>query len=109
MGEAEKRGIVYNPDTVSPELLNTPLAITLMKQIVKFPEEIADAAENFEPHRIASFLIKIAQSYHRFYTEQRILGDDIDTTQTYLVLSDTARIVIRNGLKILGVSAPEEM
>lgn len=107
--EAEKRGIVYNPDTVSPELLNTPLAITLMKQIVKFPEEIADAAENFEPHRIASFLIKIAQSYHRFYTEQRILGDDIDTTQTYLVLSDTARIVIRNGLKILGVSAPEEM
>lgn len=107
--EAEKRGIIYNPEAVSPELLNTPLAVTLMKLIVKFPEEISDAAENFEPHRIASFLIRIAQSYHRFYTEQRILGDDIEATQTYLVLSDAARIVIRNGLKILGVSAPEVM
>lgn len=107
--EAEKRGINYNPDMVSPELLNTPFAVTLMKQIVKFPEEIADAAENFEPHRIASFLMKIAQSYHRFYTEQRILSDDITATRTYLLLSEAARIVIQNGLKILGVSAPEVM
>ncbi len=107
--EAEKRGINYNPDAVSPELLNTPFAVTLMKQIVKFPEEIADAAENFEPHRIASFLMRIAQSYHRFYTEHRILSDDITATRTYLLLSETARIVIQNGLKILGVSAPEVM
>ena len=107
--EAEKREISYNPSAAVPELLNTPLAITLMKLIAKFPEEITDAAESFEPHRIASFLIKIAQSYHRFYTEHRILGDDIDSTQTYLILSDAVRIVIRNGLKILGVSAPESM
>ena len=80
-----------------------------MKQIVKFPEEISDAAENFEPHRIASFLMKIAQSYHRFYTEQRILSDDVLATRTYLLLSEAARIVIQNGLKILGVSAPEAM
>ncbi len=107
--EAEKREIAYDPSSAVPELLNTPLSITLMKLIVKFPEEITDAAENFEPHRIASFLIKIAQSYHRFYTEHRILGDDIKSTQAYLVLSDAVRIVIRNGLKILGVSAPESM
>jgi len=107
--EAEKREISYNPSSAVPELLNTPLAITLMKLIAKFPEEITDAAESFEPHRIASFLIKIAQSYHRFYTEHRILGDDINSTQTYLILSDAVRIVIRNGLKILGVSAPESM
>ena len=107
--EAEKREISYDPSSAVPELLNTPLAITLMKLIAKFPEEITDAAESFEPHRIASFLIKIAQSYHRFYTEHRILGDDINSTQTYLILSDAVRIVIRNGLKILGVSAPESM
>ncbi len=107
--EAEKREISYDPSSAVPELLNTPLAITLMKLIAKFPEEITDAAESFEPHRIASFLIKIAQSYHRFYTEHRILGDDINSTQAYLILSDAVRIVIRNGLKILGVSAPESM
>ena len=107
--EAEKRGINYMPGDVSSEILNTPLAVTLMKLITKFPEEIYDAAEAFEPHRIASFLIKIAQSYHRFYTEHRILGDDPETTQAYLLLSDSARIVIRNGLKSLGVSAPESM
>jgi len=107
--EAEKRGIDYKPEEVLPGFLNTPLAITLMKLIAKFPEEICDAAEAFEPHRIASFLMKVAQSYHRFYTEHRILGDDPVTTQAYLLLSDSARIVIRNGLKILGVSAPESM
>jgi arginyl-tRNA synthetase len=107
--EAEKRKIDYKPEAVMPEILNTPLAVTLMKLIAKFPEEIYDAGEAFEPHRIASFLIKVAQSYHRFYTEHRILGDDAATTQAYLLLSDSARIVIRNGLKILGVSAPESM
>lgn len=107
--EAEKRGIKYDSSMVVPSLLDTPLSITLMKLIAKFPEEITDAAESFEPHRIASFLIRIAQSYHRFYTEHRILGDDINNTQTYLVLSDAVRIVIKNGLKILGVSAPESM
>lgn len=107
--EAEKRGIKYDSSLVVPSLLDTPLAITLMKLVAKFPEEITDAAESFEPHRIASFLIRIAQSYHRFYTEHRILGDDINSTQSYLRLSDAVRIVIRNGLKILGVSAPESM
>jgi arginyl-tRNA synthetase len=44
--------------------------------LARFPEEIADAAASFEPHRIASFLMRLAQSYHRFYTEHRVLADD---------------------------------
>jgi arginyl-tRNA synthetase len=57
--EAEKRGIKYNPADFDIEYLNNKEGITLMKQMAKFPEEITDAAESFEPHKIATFLMKL--------------------------------------------------
>ncbi len=106
---AAERNIEYAPDRTVEKYLNNSEAETLMKLIMKYPEEVRDAAENFEPHKIATFLMRLAQSFHRFYTEHRILTDDIDNAQTYLVLADAVRIILRNGLNILGVSAPESM
>ncbi len=107
--EAEKRGINSDVSDFNIEYLDNKEAITLMKQMAKFPEEIIDAAENFEPHKIATFLMRLAQSYHRFYTEHRILSDDPGNTQASLALCRSIVIVLKNGLKILGVSAPEIM
>ncbi|MBN2040419.1 MAG: arginine--tRNA ligase [Spirochaetes bacterium] len=107
--EAEKRGFKYNPEKSSTEHLNNPETISLMKLMVRFPEDIYDAAEKAEPHRIASYLLKLAQKYHKFYTEHRVLSDDSVMTNTYLALCEGVKIILKNGLHLLGISAPESM
>ena len=107
--EAEKRGIQYDLSDFIIDYLDNKEGITLMKQMAKFPEEIIDAAESFEPHKIATYLMRLAQSYRRYYTEHRILSADYDNTNAALVLCKAIVVVLKNGLKILGVSAPEVM
>lgn len=107
--EAEKRDIPYEPFEINASLLENDEAVTILKLIAKFPEEIDDAARSIEPHKIAVFLMRLAQSYHRFYTEHRIISDDTDTTGTFLSLCDAVRKIMKNGLALLGVSAPERM
>ena len=89
--------------------LDNPESIVLMKLLAKFPEEISDAATALEPHRITNYLLRLAQAYHRFYTEHRVLSDEEAQTATYMTLCDAVRIVLKNGLGLLGVSAPERM
>lgn len=107
--EAEKRGIVHNVALHDVDVLNNNESLALLKLMVKFPEEIHDSASSFEPHRIANYLLKLAQLFHKFYTEHRVLSDDEVATSTYLSLCDGVRIVLKNGLNLLGVSAPERM
>lgn len=107
--EADKRCIKFKPDAVDLKILDNTETIVILKLLAKYPEELADAAETFEPHKISTFLMRLAQSFHRFYTEHRVLSDDEIKTQTNLALSDAVRIIIKNGLRILGVSAPESM
>ncbi len=107
--EAEKRGVSFDPDSSDPGHLDNEEADILLKEMARFPEEIYDAAENSEPHRICTFLMKLAQAFHKFYTEHRVLSDDIVRTNTFLLLSDAVRTVLKNGLHLLGVSAPDRM
>ena len=107
--EADKRGIIPDNNIIIAEYLTDQETSTLVKTMAKFPEEISDAAETLEPHKIATYLMRLAQSFHRFYTDHRVLSDDRDRTFTYLALAGAARIILKNGLAILGVSAPESM
>jgi len=107
--EAEKRGISLTPERSGLEHLDNNEATVILKLLARYPEEIADAAETFEPHKISTFLLRLAQSYHRFYAGQRVLSEDAVKTQTNLALCDAVRITIKNGLHILGVTAPESM
>jgi arginyl-tRNA synthetase len=107
--EAEKRGIAYGPEKAAGHYFENEESQVLMTHLAKFPEEAGDAADKFEPHRIATFLMKVAQAFHKFYTEHRILTDDIDMSISYLLLCDAVRVVMANGLRLLGVSAPEQM
>ncbi|PKL40884.1 MAG: arginine--tRNA ligase [Spirochaetae bacterium HGW-Spirochaetae-1] len=107
--EAEKRGISYKPGIINKELLNNDESSALMKHMMKYPEEVIDAAETIEPHKIPTYLLRLAQAFHRFYTEHRVLSEEAEMTNTYLTLADAVRTVLRNGLNLLGVSAPEQM
>ncbi|MEV5631350.1 arginine--tRNA ligase [Micromonospora tulbaghiae] len=97
-----------------PELLGHNKENELLKALAEFPAVVATAAELREPHRVARYLEEsVAQAYHRFYDNCRIApqGDEkiTDTHRARLWLNDATRVVIANGLHLLGVSAPERM
>jgi arginyl-tRNA synthetase len=83
--------------------------IDLMKVLLEFPEVILSCAASFEPHRLTTYLREVAESFHRFYHEHRVVGEDKVLMQARLALCRIAMIVIANGCAILGVSAPERM
>jgi arginyl-tRNA synthetase len=96
-----------------PTLLSHERENDLLGALGEFPRIVASAAELREPHRVARYLEELAGVYHRFYDVCRILpmGDEPVTPLAHarLWLNDATRIVIANGLELLGVSAPERM
>jgi arginyl-tRNA synthetase len=100
-------------DDFDPSLLSHEKENDLLKALAEYPDVVATAAELREPHRVARYLESLASSYHKFYDACRVLpqGDDpvTDLTRARLWLVEAARIVIANGLRTLGVSAPERM
>jgi arginyl-tRNA synthetase len=85
----------------------------LLRALAEFPRIVASAASSLAPHRVARYLEELAGTYHRFYDVCRVLpqGDEEVSALTYarLLLVEATRIVIANGLGLLGVSAPERM
>ena len=96
-----------------PELLDHDREGDLLRALGEFPRVVATAAELREPHRIARYLEELAGTYHRFYDVCRVLprGDEevTDLHRARLWLVEATRIVLENGLRLLGVSAPERM
>ncbi|HWI31131.1 MAG TPA: arginine--tRNA ligase [Microbacterium sp.] len=97
----------------APELLVHETESALLGALQEFPRVVAFAAEVREPHRVARYLEELAGLYHRWYDNCRVipLGDDpIEPVhRTRLWLNDATGQVLRNGLTLLGVSAPERM
>jgi arginyl-tRNA synthetase len=100
-------------ESFGPELLDHDREGDLLGALGEFPRVIATAAELREPHRVARYLEELAGTYHRFYDACRVLprGDEdaTDLHRARLWLVEATRVVLRNGLALLGVSAPERM
>jgi arginyl-tRNA synthetase len=96
-----------------PSLLSHERESDLLKKLAEYPATVAGAAELREPHRVARYLEELANNYHRFYDACRVLprGDDevTELTMARLWLVEAAKIVFENGLRMLGVSAPDRM
>ncbi|MEL7623493.1 MAG: arginine--tRNA ligase [Clostridiales bacterium] len=86
-----------------------PAELELIRKLADLPEEIIQAAIDREPHRLPRYAMDLAALYHSFYTECRCLVEDMPLRQARLLLSDATRIVLRNVLQLIGVSAPERM
>jgi arginyl-tRNA synthetase len=107
---AEEKNIKPPAAVSAPcSLLTEPEEITLMKQMTRYPETIANAAALMEPHRIAYYLMDLAALFHAYYNKHRVLTEEQDLTSARLCLVAAVQKVIKNGLNILGVSAPETM
>ena len=83
--------------------------IQLIKTLAEYPETVATSAEKLEPHRITFFLMNLAAAFHAYYNKHRVLSEDPVLSRGRLVLVESIRKVIRNGLALLGVDAPEKM
>jgi len=81
----------------------------LIKTLLRFPEMIENAAEAREPHRLINFLNDVASAFTGFYHDCRIIGIESGIAQARIELCKATSQVLRNGLTILGISAPEEM
>ncbi len=90
-------------------LLTTPEEYALIKKLHEYEEEILYSAENYECHRIAGYLEELAALFHKFYTQCRIIGSAKEVAEARISLAKAVRTVLRNGLGILGLSAPEKM
>ncbi len=108
--QIEERGM-QTLRTVTPknELLKEPQELELLKSLAQFPEVVAAAARHFEPHRVAYYLRELANSFHAYYNAHPFLSSEDEVRLARLGLIDATRIVIANGLAMLGVSAPERM
>ena len=97
------------PEDVDLSLLTHPSEIALLKTMLKFPETIGNAARLREPHHVITFLNELASAFTTFYHDCRILGEEKELVQARTELAKAVAQVLRNGLGILGITAPEQM
>jgi len=94
---------------VALDVLQSQPALNLMLELAKFPEMLSEAARDFAPHDVTFYLRDLAACYHSYYDAERILVDDVPVRRARLALVAATAQVLRNGLAVLGVSAPRKM
>jgi arginyl-tRNA synthetase len=106
---AEQGWVVPSASETDLSPLQHENEIALMKKLDEFPEEVLKAATERAPHRLTRYSMEVADAFHKFYDTCRVVGEAEPVTRARLVLVDATRIVLRNVLGLLGVSAPERM
>jgi arginyl-tRNA synthetase len=109
--KAEETGLSLAPAGAGVDLapLEHPNEAVLMKELLHFPQVVADAAESRGPHALATYLREVASAFSGFYRDSRIIGEPAPVAAARLHLAEATRIVLANGLAILGISAPDRM
>jgi arginyl-tRNA synthetase len=83
--------------------------LDLIQLLTDFPYLIQQSARALEPNRICNYLEECAAAFHHFYAHHKVISEDAALTAARLALADCVRTVIKNGLALIGVSAPERM
>ncbi len=102
-------GRVSNLSGAELSPLTSERELALCAHLTEFPDVIEAAAQEFAPHQVAFYLKELAGEFHSYYNAERILVDDPALRHARLALAAAVRQVLRNGLQLLGVSAPESM
>ena len=110
--KAKQEKIIHDIDFNKGEhldFLNEPEEIKLIKILNAFRENVEKSAVSLHPHIIFTYLMNLASEFHGYYNKHKVIGDDIKIVKARLSLILAVKKVIRNGLTLLGVSAPERM
>jgi len=106
--ETAKRGVVVGNSFKIPQTLHGAER-TLLIRLASFPDVLDQCRRDLSPHHLTEYLLKLAGDFHRFYENCPILSGPDDLRPFRLALTDGVRTLIRNGLSLLGVDAPDEM
>lgn len=104
---AAERGLA--PADGPASALTAPEETALVRKLSTFPEVVRGAAAALEPHRIPAYLVETAAEFHRYYHACRVVGEDAALSRHRLRVCAAAQQVLRNGLALMGVSAPERL
>ncbi|NLV87750.1 MAG: arginine--tRNA ligase [Tissierellia bacterium] len=103
------RGQFNEEDKVNYDLLSSEEEINIIRLLYNFPKVIIDAMEKNEPYIITRHLVEIAKAYNKFYNSCPIIIEDVELKKARLMLSYATKIVLKTGLGLLGIEAPERM
>ena len=106
---AEEGDFIPKIEEVDFSQLKEESEIELIKKLAYFPEEISQSAKSLDPSRITKYVLELAALFHTFYNSCRVKGVEEELKKSRMILVDSTRIVIKNCLNILGISAPEKM
>ena len=104
--QADARGMAHAADL---SMLVSAYEQALLRRVADFPTELALAARELAPHLLTTYLRELAAEFHSYYNAERFLVDDEDLKRARIALAAAAGQVVRNGLAVLGISAPEQM
>ncbi|MFF2890214.1 arginine--tRNA ligase [Paenibacillus sp. NPDC057967] len=108
--QAEEQGIaVPDAGSVNYGKLNTEAELDLIRKIGELPQEIAEAAAQYAPHRLIRYVYELASELHSYYRAERVITEDAEQTVARLALLGAIRVALANVLRLVGVSAPERM
>jgi len=93
----------------APAALVSEQELALLTRLMDYPQTVEDAARDLSPHVVAFYLRELAGEFHSYYNATRILVEDAEAKLARVALAAAVRQVLRNGLALLGVSAPERM
>ncbi|MBM3206153.1 MAG: arginine--tRNA ligase, partial [Candidatus Staskawiczbacteria bacterium] len=97
-------------ERVKSSFKNTPLQVRKLEKImVRFPEVVEEAGEKYEPHIIATYLIELAREFNSYYSKNKIVDNNDEFSPYKVALTRAFSIIIKNGLWLLGIPAPERM
>lgn len=107
--QAREQGVTSEGAAESLHRLVEPEEHGLLKTLADYPQLVAGAATDLAPHRVIFYLMDLAGQFHGFYNKHKVLGDDPELSRARLHLCGALKRVFRNGLVLIGLSAPETM
>lgn len=97
-------------DNINLNLIKSEDELNLLKVLSGFPEEVESSAANFEPHKIITYLNEVAENFHRFYHNNRVVDlENIELSKLRLLICIATKQIFKSGFEIIGISAPERM
>ncbi len=104
----EEQGVTFNPHCDLTPLVQ-PEEMALIKKMMAFPDLLVRIARNFEPNALTQYLQELAEVFHRFYHDHRVISDDRALSEARIALVRAVKTVLAVGLRLMGISAPEKM
>ena len=105
--KAQEAGLKQRENSFS--LLNAPEELDLIKKLGSFPDMLFVCYHELDPYALMQYLHELAMVFHKFYDQHRVIGEDTNLSSERLALANATKIVLANGLRLLGLSTPERM